>query len=341
MKHIKSVGAAALALLLALSLAACGGEKAGDAQQGGALTDVTICLDWTPNTNHTGLYAAAAQGYFTDAGLNVSIVQPPEDGATALCAAGKVEFAVTVQDSLAAAFARPDPLPVTAVAALLQHNTSGIISRAGEGMDVPRGLAGHTYSTWNSPIELATLEAVVEADGGDFTQVSLIPNNIVDEAGALRENQTDAIWVYYGWGGISAKLSGLDFDYFYFKDIDPVFDYYTPVIIANNDFLSQHPDTAKAFLSAAAQGYEYAIVHPEEAAQMLIDGDAAGSLADSGELVAESQRWMAEQYKAETAQWGYIDPQRWNAFYTWLSENDLVEQPIPENTGFSNDYLPQ
>ena len=55
---------------------------------------MTICLDWTPNTNHTGLYVAAAKGYYEDAGLNVSIVQPPEDGATAICAAGQVEFAV-------------------------------------------------------------------------------------------------------------------------------------------------------------------------------------------------------------------------------------------------------
>ena len=75
--------------------------------------------------------------------------------------------------------------------------------------------------------------------------------------------------MYYGWGGINAQVEGLDFDYFYFKDIDPVFDYYTPVIIANDDFLAEDPDTAKAFLSDVAQGYEYAIDHPEEAAQIL------------------------------------------------------------------------
>ena len=128
MKYVKMIAAAALALLMASSLAACSGDN-----QGEGLTEVTICLDWTPNTNHTGLYVAAANGYFEEAGLDVSIVQPPEDGATAICAAGQVEFAVTVQDNLAAAFARTDPLGVTAVAALLQHNTSGIIS-VGEAM---------------------------------------------------------------------------------------------------------------------------------------------------------------------------------------------------------------
>ena len=115
MTYKKKIGAAALASVLVLSLAACGGEA--QQPEGEALTEVTICLDWTPNTNHTGLYVAQAQGYFEEAGLDVSIVQPPEDGATAICAAGQVEFAVTVQDNLAAAFAREEPLGVTAVAA--------------------------------------------------------------------------------------------------------------------------------------------------------------------------------------------------------------------------------
>lgn len=334
----KKLLCAALSLALTLGLASCGGPSSGG---DGGLTDVTLCLDWTPNTNFTGIYAAKAQGWFEEAGLNVSIIQPPEDGAAAVCAAGRVEFAVTAQDSIASAFARKDPLEVTAVAALLQHNTSGIISRAGEGMDQPAGLEGHVYSTWNTPTELAMLEQVVTAGGGDFSKVTLIPNNIVDEAGALRENQTDAIWIFYGWGGISAQQSGLDFDYFYFKDIDPVFDYYTPILIANNRFLEEHPDTAKAFLAVSARGYEYAIEHPEEAAQMLIDGDDTGSLSGSAEMVKASQEWISGQYKAEAEQWGVIDPARWNAFYQWLNDNGLVEQPIPEDFGFSNRYLPQ
>ena len=146
-----------------------------------------------------------------------------------MCAAGQAQFAIDAQDTLAPAFAQEEPLAVTAVAALVQHNTSGIISRAGEGMDTPKGLAGKTYSTWENPTELAMLKNVVETDGGDFDQVTLIPNVITDEAGALRERQTDAVWIFYGWSGIAAELSGLDFDYFAFKDLNPVFDYYTPV----------------------------------------------------------------------------------------------------------------
>lgn len=337
MKYRKRFMTIVLSATMLLSMAACADSSQNG--NGNEKTDLTICLDWTPNTNHTGLYVAASKGYYAEAGLNVRIVQPVEDSATAICAAGQAEFAITAQDSLASAFARENPLGITAVAAILQHNTSGIISRTEDGITSPAKLEGYTYSTWNSPIELATMKEVMEADGGDFSKVNLIPNVIVDEAGALREHQTDSVWVYYGWSCISAELSELDFNYFYFKDIDPVFDYYTPVIIANNDFLNGKAEIAKAFLSATAKGYEYAIEHPEEAAQILIDGDTTGSLSDSQALVTASQLWMSEQYKAETEQWGYIDPVRWNGFYNWLNENELVSQTIPENTGFSNDYL--
>ena len=346
---MKKLFALALSAALCLGLCACGGstdestspetDGTGETGDGAALQKITLCLDWTPNTNHTGIYAAQALGYYEENGLEVEIVQPPEDGATALCAAGQCEFAITVQDSLASAFARTDPLPVTAVAALLQHNTSGIMSVAGEGMDHPAGLEGHNYATWNSPIELAMMEYVIAQDGGDFANVELIPNNITDEAGAIEARQADSIWVYYGWGCVNAELRGVPFDFFYFKDYAPELDYYTPVIIANNDFLAENPDTAKALLEATRRGYEYAIENPEEAAQMLIDGDTTGSLKNSEDLVVASQKWMCDQYKAEVEQWGYIDPARWDGFYQWLSDNGLCEMPIEAGTGFSNDYL--
>lgn len=327
---------AVMVAVMLFALTACGGDTVKE----DGLTPVTLCLDWTPNTNHTGFFVAQAEGYYKEAGLEVRIVQPPEDGASAVCAGGRAEFAVTAQDTLGAGFSLKEPINVTAVAALLQHNTSGIMSRAGEGLERPAGLEGHSYSTYNSAVELAVMRQVVEADGGDFSKVTLIPYSMEDEAGALREGLTDSIWVYYGWGGISANLSGVDIDYFSFKDIDATFDFYTPVLIANNSFLAQSPETAKAFIAATEKGYQYAAEHPEEAAQMLIDGDTTGALTGSEALVRESQKWISAQYIADAERWGYIDPVRWNAFYNWLGEKKLVERPIPENTGFTDEYLP-
>ncbi len=324
----RKIGMVLLVCFMAVWMVSCGSQKEQE--------KVTFALDWTPNTNHTGVYVAQELGYFDEEGLNVEIVQSPEDGAEVLVAAGKAQFGVSFQDTLAAAFVGDDILPITAVAAVIQHNTSGIISRKGEGMDTPKGMEGHTYATWNGPIELATLKQVVEKAGGDFEKISLIPSTVTDEVSALKSKSVDSIWIYYGWAGVKTELEQLETDYFAFADIDEVFDYYTPVLIAGNRFLEEKPETAKAFLRAVTKGYEYAIEHPKEAADILC---RANPELDKT-LVEASQEFLADKYQAEAKQWGYIDETRWGRFYHWLNEQDLLEEDITENFGFTNAYLP-
>ena len=326
------------------ALAGCGAKNSGAetapaesaAADSAEKTKVTFVLDWTPNTNHTGLYVALEQGLFDKAGLEVEVVQPPEDGAEALVGSGKAQFGVSFQDSMLPAVAGDNAMPIKAVAALVQHNTSGIISLKGKGMDTPKGMEGKRYATWNLPIELATLKQVVEADGGDFSKVELIPSTVTDEVSALQTDTVDAIWIFYGWAGVAAEVAGLETDYFAFKDIDPVFDYYTPVIIGNTDWMAENPDAAKAFLAAMKEGYEFAIENPEEAADILLK--YAPEL--DRDLVVASQQYLSKEYKADVDRWGYIDPARWNAFYNWIAENSLFDAEIPEDTGFTNEYLP-
>ncbi len=115
------------------------------------------------------------------------------------------------------------------------------------------------------------MKNVVEEDGGDFSKVELIPSTVTDEVSALKTKSVDAIWVFYAWAGVATEVAGLDTDYFAFKDINPVFDYYTPVIIGNNEFLEKEPETAKAFLRALKKGYEFAIEDPDAAADILCE----------------------------------------------------------------------
>ena len=315
----------------------CGSSGSGEESAGGDLTKITFVLDWTPNTNHTGVYVAQELGYFEEEGLEVEVVQPPDDGAETMVGSGQAQFGVSFQDSMLPAVAGDGAMPITAVAALVQHNTSGIISLKGKGMDTPKGMEGKKYATWDLPIEKATLKQVVEADGGDFSKVELIPSTVTDEVSALQSGTVDAIWIFYGWAGVATEVAGLETDYFAFKDIDPVFDYYTPVIIGNTDWMKANPDAAKAFLSALKKGYEFAIDDPDAAADILLK--YAPELDET--LVKASQKYLSKEYKAEVKQWGYMDPARWNAFYNWINENSLFDSEIPENTGFTNEYLPE
>lgn len=310
-------------------------ENTKEQELNGELKKYTLLLDWTPNTNHSGIYAARELGYYEDAGIDLEIVQPPEDGAEVLVALGKAEFGISFQDSMMPALIGEDKLPIKAIAAILQHNTSGIISRKGEGLDRPKGMENKKYATWDLEIEKAMVKNVVEGDGGDFLKVELIPSTVTDEVSALSSKQVDAIWIYYGWSAIAAKMAGLEFDYFAFKDINPVFDYYTPVIISNENFINENKDMVQAFIDATKKGYEYCIENPVEAAKIL--HKEAPEL--SYDMVLESQKYMNTQYKADADNWGYIDADRWNSFYNWLSENGLSAEAIPENTGFTDEFI--
>lgn len=321
-----------------LALAACGGQRQTDGGEspaaGGAATKLTFCLDWAPNTNHTGVYVAEAKGYFADEGLEVKIVQPAEDGAEAMVGTGQVELGVSFQDYIAGALTSGNT-GLTAVAAIIQHNTSGIMSRADDGITRPAAMEGHTYATWDLPIEQATLRQVVEKDGGDYSKIELVPNTVDDEVSALRANMFDSVWVYEGWTVQNANIQDFPVNYFSFISIDEVFDYYTPVIVANVEYAQKNPDTVKAFLRAVKKGYEFAIQNPGDAAQILCDAVPELDLA----LVQASQAYLADQYQAEATSWGQIDGKRWADFFGWLNDNKLVEKQLDVNAGWTMEYL--
>ena len=323
MKKISKILILCLILVLVVS---CGKSKNNQ--------KIKIVLDWVPNTNHTGLYVAKDLGYFKEEGLDVEIVQPPEGSTTALIGAGGAEFGISFQDTLAKSFAKENPVPVTAVAAILQHNTSGIISLKEKGIDSPKKLEGKKYATWEDNIEQAILKKLVTDDKGDFSKVKLIPYTITDVVTGLKTD-VDAVWVYYAWDGIATERAGLQTNFLKIRDYGEELDYYSPVIIANNDFLKKNPEIAKKVLKAIKKGYEYAIKNPEESAKILVKNSPELDI----NLVTASQKWISKEYQSDAKEWGIIDAGRWNRFYEWLYKNKAVEREIPKNFGYSNEYL--
>ncbi len=323
MKKISKILILCLILVLVVS---CGKSKNNQ--------KIKIVLDWVPNTNHTGLYVAKDLGYFKEEGLDVEIVQPPEGSTTALIGAGGAEFGISFQDTLAKSFAKENPVPVTAVAAILQHNTSGIISLKEKGIDSPKKLEGKKYATWEDNIEQAILKKLVTDDKGDFSKVKLIPYTITDVVTGLKTD-VDAVWVYYAWDGIATERAGLQTNFLKIRDYGEELDYYSPVIIANNDFLKKNPEIAKKVLKAIKKGYEYAMKNPEESAKILVKNSPELDI----NLVTASQKWISKEYQSDAKEWGIIDENRWNRFYEWLYKNKAVEREIPKNFGYSNEYL--
>lgn len=321
----KNILTGVLITFVILGFTGCGGNDG----------TIRVLLDWTPNTNHTGLFVALDKGWFEEKGLRVTITQPPEDEALVLLASGRAEFAISFQESMGPAIAKTrDSLPVTAVAGIISHNTSGIMSLADSGIQRPADLAGRRFGSWDTPLVTAVVRYIVENDGGDFNSVRMIPNFATDAFSAL-QTDIDAIWIYYAWDGVAAEVKGININYIDLGAFDSTLDFYTPVLVTNTSWAATNPDIAKKFLAAASRGYYFAIENPHEAAEILLRH--APEL--DRQLVIRSQEYLQTRYKGNASRWGEIDPQRWGGFYTWMYEQGLLEVNIGTG-GFTNEYLP-
>ena len=330
---MKKIIISLFAAILAISLTACGTANKNTEEK--KLKKVDFVLDWAINTNHTGLFVAKEKGYLAEEGIDLDIKPAPEDSTSDLIINNKAPFGIYYQDSMANKLSKG--AGITAVAAIIEHNTSGIISLKKNNIKEPKDLIGKKYGTWNDPVELAMVKSLITKQGGDAGKLNLAPNTDTNSITPLENGLFDAAWIYYAWDGKLAESMNLDINYFYLKDFNKDLDYYSPVIIANNDYLKENPEEAKKILRAIKKGYQYAMEHPEEAAEILIK--YAPELENKKAMIIESQKYLATQYASDKDKWGYIDPARWNAFYNWLNEKGLTKNPIPENTGFSNDYL--
>lgn len=314
-----------LAAVLGLSLNACSKDQSVNEPK---LQELIIALDWVPNTNHTGLYVALDQGYFKEAGFDAKIVQPSEDSTSTLVANKRADFGVYFQPNMVKRLNKGEP--ITAVAAITQHSSAGLLSLGELGADIPQDLQGKRYSTWEDPVDDAVVEQVVGAP------LNKIPGESTDATTALRMNQFDYIMAYYSWDGIHAGIKGVDTNFFYLKDADPVFDYYAPLLIANNDALKNNPEKYKKALAAIKQGYLYAAHHPDESADILVKHAPEINV----ELAKKSQAYISPQYLDEQGDWGRFDYDRWDRFFNWVYQKGLMDEFTPK-AGVTNDYLTQ
>ena len=318
-----------LLLITALITTACGSPADEE------LIPVTFMLDWVPNTNHTGIFVAEANGYFEEAGLAVEIIQPGEVYPEAAVASGSADFGISHQEMIT--LARADDVPVVSIAAVLQHNTSGFASAADLNVSSPADFEGLRYGAWGSPFEDPTLEVLMNCAGGDFSQLEIVNTGWADPLALIAEDQIDMAWIFYGWQGFQAQQQGVDLNVVMMKDyFDCIPDYYTPVVIASEDIIANKPEVVKAFMEALSRGYDFAIQNPGEAAELLL---AAVPELDA-ELVKASQDWLSKYYQADAPRWGEQKESGWQDYADWMVKHGILSAPISVFDAFTNEFLP-
>lgn len=326
----------ALAALLAVMLVGAGcGQQAGESPD--KPKRVTLVLDWTPNTNHGGIYLAKAKGWYRDAGLDVRIIQPGESGSLQPLATGRADFAVSVAEEVLPA--RAQGLPVVSLGAIIQHNTSSLLALKSSGITRPRDLAGKTYGGFGGALERALVSSLVRCDGGDPKTVKFVEVGNSDYRIGLTKHLYDFVWIFDGWDKIRMQqidhLPVATIPFAAHTDCIP--DWYTPLIAANERLLRTDPATARAFMAATARGYREAMAHPDQAAGALLK--AAPEL--DRRLVALSAEYLSTRYAGSPAAWGRQDQRTWERFAGFLRQSGLVRKQVDVAKAYTNDYLPK
>ena len=315
-----------------LVLAAC---AAPPAEPSPGPTAATLMLDWVPNTNHTGIFVAQAEGYFEQAGLQLQIVQPGEVFAEQAVAGGGADFGISFQEQVT--LARAEAVPIVSIAAVIQHNTSGFASPAGLGATTPAEWEGLRYGSFGSPFEEPTLQVLMECAGADFGQLEVVDIGFSDPLALLDAGQIDLAWIFQAWQGVQAEQQGILLNTVMLQDwFDCIPDYYTPVVIAHETTLAERPQVARAFLQALSRGYTFAVQNPERAAEILLE--QVPEL--DPQLVQASQAWLSPRYQAEAARWGEQQPAVWRDYSAWMVQHGILAEPIEAEAAFSNAYLP-
>lgn len=332
--HLRAALAGGLLLALAVPLFGCG-QKAGSPAH--ELEPVTVMLDWYPNTNHTGLYVALERGYFAAEGLDVEVLQSGEGGVEQAVGAGQVDFGFSSQEN--ATYALAEGVPILSLAAILQHNTSAFASLKETGVRTVKDFEGKRYGGWGSPSETAVIQAAMAKHGADFSKLEMVTLGQADFFATIGRT-ADFEWIYYGWDGIEAERRGIELNTIFLKDLDPVFDYYAPLMVTSQQLAATRPDKVAAFMRALAKGYADALADPASGAEILLRH--APEL--NPELVRRSQAFLAQVEKLDETQgrpfWGYQDQEVWARYACWMYEAGLIAHPVDTEQAFTNRFLP-
>ncbi|EFN57875.1 hypothetical protein CHLNCDRAFT_57002 [Chlorella variabilis] len=304
---------------------------------------VVVALDWTPNTNHVGFYVAKAKGLYAAKGLDVTFISPHTDDYKATPASrvesGEATFAITPSESVISYNTWPEAdkkrPKLQAVAALLQQDTSAVVTLKASGIDRPAKLEGKRYASYAARYEGRIVQSLIKNDGGSGEYQELVLP-MLGLWNTLLQGEAEATWVFMGWEGVEAARKGVELNVFKLGDYNIAYGY-SPVLLTHPDTLSSSPDTVRTFLAGTAEGYRWAAAHPEEAADMFAELAAAENPGlpqplDRG-MCRDSMQLVVQHLLAEDGRWGVMKQSRWDAFLDWLSESGLLTTKVQSRNG--------
>jgi ABC-type nitrate/sulfonate/bicarbonate transport system substrate-binding protein len=334
-------------LVAATALAGCGSSSTSASSNSGdeaGLTTVTLSLDYLANNaGFAGFYVAQEKGYFKAAGLNVKIQPYTDTTADVLVNAGKADFGTIDAPSLIMDRAAGQKL--VSIMAIMEHAALRVAVGTKDTTQVnsPKDLNGKTFGQFGVPMEGAVNNAMIKADGAtpSYKTVTLGPS-VYD---ALTNGQVDWALIYDTDDIAWAALHGHPW-----KIISPqkygVPDYYEKMIFSSDKYLAAHPDIAKKFVTASAEGFAWAAHNP--VLGVTLQSKIVQGAFDLADQTATGKLLAAHYWLGANGTVGAMDAERWEATGQFLFKQGILKDSggaaltsAPDTSDyFTNRYLP-
>jgi putative hydroxymethylpyrimidine transport system substrate-binding protein len=311
------------AILATVTLAACGEKKDTLAPSAAQTQPLNLMLDWLPNADHVGIYAALADGAFAKAGLDVH-VKIPSDPATPLqlLAAGKVDAAISYEPQLM--LARDAGEPLVAVAALVQRPLTSIVSLRSKHIASPRDLRGKTIGDAGIPYQRAYLRTILAHAGvpaGSVKDVNVGANLV---PAMLSGRVAATLGAYWNYEAIQLRQAGKHPDVIRVDDAGvPTYD--ELVLVVRENEIATQSNELRRLVQALGRGYQAVRADPTQGVDALVNANPTLSRKLQQ---ASVQATLSSFFPAKASlPWGWQDQGQWTAFGKWMLSQHLIKHP--------------
>jgi putative hydroxymethylpyrimidine transport system substrate-binding protein len=323
------------AVLAALVLAACG-EREEPASSGGAPERLDLVLDYFPNADHAGLYAAIGTGAFEDVRLDVR-PQTPSDPAAPLrlLEAGRADLAISYEPEVL--LARDRGAKVVAIGALVQKPLTSIISVGKNPIRKPEDLAGKKVGTAGIPYQDAYLQAILAEAGVDEADVDKIDVGF-NLTPAMVSGRVDAtLGSFWNYEGVELERRDRSPTILKVDDLG-VPAYNELVIVAREEDARDRGALLRRFLQGLARGHAALREDPRSGIDPLLK---ANRDLDRGLQTASVRATLPVFFPEDTDRpFGWMDAEEWAAYARWMADNDLLRRQEDPRRALTTEFLP-
>ena len=326
--------AALLATLAALA-AGCG-EREDPEPRPGAAERIDLMLDFFPNADHAGIYAAIGTGAFEDVNLDVRPQTPSDPSAPLrLLAAGRADLAISYEPEVL--LARDKGLEVVAIGAVVQKPLTSLMSLGDRAIRDPAQLAGKTVGTAGIPYQSAYLQAILDEAGVDPADVEEV--NVGFNLGpAMISKRVDAtLGAFWNYEGVELERQKRRPTILRVEEVG-VPTYNELVVVAREEDARERGNLLRRFMLALGQGHE---ALRKDAGAGLDPLLAANRDLEKGLQSAVVRATLPVFFpEDEDRAFGYMDEREWVAYGRWMAENDLLTQREDPRRALTNEFVP-